>query len=67
MSDHRRHERVLSKARQLYRAMPGAPVVQCDDRGELWGVVVDNEHYKFCVMLAQMIDEVDTRVHVEAD
>lgn len=67
MTDYRRHERVLSNARQLYRAMPGAPFVPFDDRGELWGEVTDNEHYKFCLMMARMIDEVDTRVYVEED
>lgn len=43
---------------RLYRAMPGAPQPPFDERGELWGEVMGNDHWLFCEMIIDAIDRV---------
>ena len=60
--------RVRDNTRRLYKLMPGAKHPPWDEvRGYLWGEVEDTPEYDFCAMIARMIDDVDTRVHVDGD
>ena len=45
-------------AQYLYRSMPGALRVPCNeytDYREGWGEVEDTEHYQFCEAIAQLL------------
>lgn len=59
----KRDEVALHKARFLYRMMPGAPTIPSDGRGDLWGEVEDNDHFRFCHAVAKMITNVDPAIY----
>jgi hypothetical protein len=46
---------VEQMAKDLYRAMPGAPPVPVDGWDEAWGDVMGNQHWAFCEAIARMI------------
>lgn len=47
--------------------MPGAAPVPMEDGKPLWRNVEESDLYEFCAAIAQLIDDVDTRVHVDTD
>lgn len=40
---------------RLYRQMPGAPSIPRQDGQEMFGDVMGNEHWSFCLEIARMM------------
>lgn len=51
----------------FYRVMPGAPEVPLTDRGWMWGEVDSNDHFAFCLTVAERIVRWSGRVAVQPD
>lgn len=65
-------KRIERMAQDLYEVMPGAPSPGRIDLGDgmhvtAWSEVEHTEHFEFCRRIAQMIDRVDVRTHVDPD